>query len=189
MGVLARIVAGLALGLALGGAATAPTPEPSGYWTGPMHGTPPAGLTGAAVLDAEALTALIAKERPLLLDVAAEEVRPSGMAAEALWRPIHRSVPGSIWMPGAGDGVLSPSQEALLLARIRDLTKGEKARPIVAFCHRDCWASWNAAKRLVRAGYSRVYWFPEGVEGWQDLHEPAVVTRDETWAAAMGRAS
>ena len=26
--------------------------------------------------------------------------------------------------------------------------------------------SWNAAKRALSYGYSRVYWYPEGTDGW-----------------------
>jgi PQQ-dependent catabolism-associated CXXCW motif protein len=86
-------------------------------------------------------------------------------------------------MPGAGDGALDPARERLLAARVETLTAGARNKPVVAFCHRDCWASWNAAKRLVRSGYSRVYWFPDGVEGWQDAYEAAVVQQDPAWAA------
>ena len=26
--------------------------------------------------------------------------------------------------------------------------------------------SWNAAKRALTYGYNRVYWYPEGTDGW-----------------------
>ena len=26
--------------------------------------------------------------------------------------------------------------------------------------------SWNAAKRAVEDGYTRVFWYPDGVDGW-----------------------
>ena len=185
-----RGVAGLLLGLALCGAVAAqqsqPVPEPSGFWTGPMHGRTPPGLAGAGVVDVEALGALIAGESPVLLDVAAEDVKPAGIAPGAIWRPIHRSIPDSVWMPGAGAGALEPAQEQAFEARIDALTAGARNRPIVAFCHRDCWASWNAAKRLVLAGHSKVYWFPDGVEGWQDAHDTSVVTEDAAWASRPG---
>lgn len=179
-----QAAAALAFGLALAAAAPAPPPEPDGFWSGPMHGAAPATITGGSVIDAKALAALIDTSRPVLIDVAAEEQKPAGMPADALWRPIHRSVPGSVWFPGAGEGSLTPQLEALLLSRIDLLTGGVKTRPVVSFCHRDCWASWNAAKRLVRAGYTRVYWFPDGAEGWQDAgYQPGVVNQDSLWAA------
>jgi PQQ-dependent catabolism-associated CXXCW motif protein len=157
--------------------------EPGGFWTGPLHGRTPAGLAGGSVIDAPALAGLIASERPLLLDVAARDVKPAGLPADALWRPIHRSIPDSVWMPGAGAGDLDPAQGQRFAARIQALTMGARDRPIVVFCHPDCWASWNAAKRLVLAGYKRVYWFRDGVEGWQDARETGVVVEDPAWAS------
>jgi PQQ-dependent catabolism-associated CXXCW motif protein len=37
----------------------------------------------------------------------------------------------------------------------------------VIYCHRNCWLSWNAAKRAISYGYRNVYWFPDGMEGWR----------------------
>ncbi|RZK91246.1 MAG: rhodanese, partial [Methylobacterium sp.] len=31
-------------------------------------------------------------------------------------------------------------------------------------------------------GYTAVHWFPDGIEGWQDKHETAVVREDPEWA-------
>jgi PQQ-dependent catabolism-associated CXXCW motif protein len=184
---LLPLIAGMALVLALAqgpaGAAEPPAPpQPEGYWTGPAHGRTPAGLTGAAVLGASALGRLIEEERPLLLDVAAADQKPPGMPDDRPWRPIHRSIPGSVWMPGAGAGRLDPADEDRLRTRVAALVGARRDRPIVTFCHRDCWASWNAAKRLVQQGYTRIFWFPGGVEGWQDSYDTAVVEQDPAWA-------
>ena len=40
------------------------------------------------------------------------------------------------------------------------------------YCHEKCWLSWNAAKRAVAYGYRRVYWFPDGIEGWSAARRP-----------------
>jgi PQQ-dependent catabolism-associated CXXCW motif protein len=53
-------------------------------------------------------------------------------------------------------------------------TKGNTAHPIVLFCLRDCWMSWNAAKRALSYGYTAVSWFPDGSDGWTDLGRPLV---------------
>ena len=37
-----------------------------------------------------------------------------------------------------------------------DEADGDKAKAVVTFCRPDCWGSWNAGKRLVRAGYTAV---------------------------------
>jgi PQQ-dependent catabolism-associated CXXCW motif protein len=44
----------------------------------------------------------------------------------------------------------------------------------VFFCLKDCWMSWNAAKRALEYGYANVMWFREGTDGWQELGYPLV---------------
>ena len=156
-------------------------PEPAGIWTGPMRGHTPETLKGAAVIDLAALDAVMA-DRPVLLDVSAAEKRPADFPKDMPWLPIHRSIPGAVWLPGAGSAPLDPTREALFYKRVEELTNGDKAKAIVAFCHPECWGSWNAAKRLVLQGYTGVHWFPDGIEGWQDAHATAVVKPDAAWA-------
>lgn len=158
-------------------------PEPEGYWTGAPKGYTPKTLTGATVLDIEALDRLVAAETPVMIDVALADQKPAGFPADRPWLPTHRSIPGSAWMPGAGAAPMEPSRESRFLARVAELTGGDKAKPVVTFCRRECWGSWNAGKRLIRNGYSRVYWFPDGVEGWQDVHDTAPLKVDAAWAA------
>lgn len=158
-------------------------PEPDGFHTGPQQGYTPPTLTGATILDLDGLDRLVAESAPVLIDVAMADRRPAGMAADKPWLPAHRSIPNAVWMPNAGAAPLDPAHEALFLKRVADLTGGDKAKPIVTFCHPDCWGSWNAGKRLVQAGYTRVHWFPTGIEGWQESHETAVLKQDAAWAA------
>ncbi|NEU13206.1 rhodanese [Methylobacterium sp. BTF04] len=157
-------------------------PEPEGFHTGVQQGYTPPTLTGAMVLDIDGLDALMAQAEPVLIDVALADRRPAGMAADKPWLPAHRTIPNAVWMPNAGAAPLDPAHEALFLERVAELTGGDKAKPIVTFCHPDCWGSWNAGKRLVQQGYSRVHWFPTGIEGWQDRHETAVVKEDAAWS-------
>jgi PQQ-dependent catabolism-associated CXXCW motif protein len=42
----------------------------------------------------------------------------------------------------------------------------------VIYCLRDCWMSWNAAKRALAMGYSNVVWYPEGTDGWEEWGLP-----------------
>lgn len=159
-------------------------PEPDSLWTGPMRGHTPATLERAAVIDLSVLDAVMA-EGPLLLDVAAADKKPADFPSDMPWLPIHRSIPGAVWMPGAGLAPLDPTREGLFYRRLEKLTHGDKAKVIVTFCHPECWGSWNAAKRLVLKGYTRVNWFPEGIEGWQDTHPTAVVKPDPAWMGAQ----
>jgi len=185
----AQVAAPLVLAVLLGaaGPATSPVgvPEPEGLYTGPQHGYTPATLKGAEVVDLAGLERLVAAAaKPVLLDVAVADRKPEGLPPGRPWLPSHRSIPGSVWMPNAGATPLTPAQEETFLRRVAELTGGDKGRPVVTFCHPDCWGSWNAGKRLVLAGYAAVHWFPLGTEGWQDAHETAVIKPDPAWTAA-----
>ena len=151
-----------------------------------MYGRTPRTLSGAAVVDLAAVEALMA-EKPLLLDVGPAHRKPESFPKDRPWLPTHRSIPGAIWMPGAGAEPLDPGREALFLRRIGELTHGNAARPIVVFCQPSCWGSWNAGKRLVTNGYTGVRWFPAGVDGWQERHETAEVKPDAGWSAEPAR--
>ena len=189
--VIARAAAvtaiGPLLGLLLGAAGPADSPvnvpEPDGLYTGPPRGYTPATLKGATVIDRKGLEALL-PEGPVLIDVVLADHRPAGLPADRPWLPTHRSIPGAVWMPGAGGAPLSPEKEEAFLRRVAELTGGDRAKPVVTFCRPECWGSWNAGKRLVAAGYSRVHWFPPGVEGWQDDHDTAVAKPDPAWTHA-----
>ena len=158
-------------------------PEPPGLWTGPMYGETPPTLSGASVVDADGVAALLA-QKPLLLDVGPAPRKPETLPKDRPWLPTHRSLPGATWMPGAGLVPLDAGREALFRRRIDELAGGDKAKPIVVFCQPACWGSWNAGKRLVLQGYTRVHWFPAGIDGWQELHDTAEVQQDAAWSAS-----
>ncbi|HEY5226605.1 MAG TPA: rhodanese-like domain-containing protein [Methylovirgula sp.] len=179
-----RIIFLLAAALFLGAAAPAPVPEPSGLWQGAMHGDTPDTLKGATVLTSGAFAKLNKSKHPLLLDVAETPKKPPAMGEGMPWLPTHRTIPDAIWLVGAGDGTSDPAFAAALKLRVADLTQKDLTHPIVVFCHPHCWGSWNTAKRLIEIGYTHVYWYPEGVEGWQnDGHDTIVAKPDATWKA------
>ena len=185
-----RPFAAIALAVLLGAAAPADSPvgvqEPDGLYEGPTHGYTPPTLKGATVVDLAALDKLLADGKPVLLDVGLADRKPDNLPPGTIWLPTHRSIPGAVWLPNAGAAPLAPAQETAFFKRVEELTGGDKGRPVVAFCHPECWGSWNAAKRLVEAGYGRVVWFPLGVEGWQDTHDTVAVKADPAWTAAAG---
>ena len=156
--------------------------EPRGLWTGPIYGQTPRTLGGAVVVDLAVVEVLMA-EKPLLLDVGPAHRKPVNFPTDRPWLPTHRSIPGAIWMPGAGAAPLDAGREELFYRRIGELTRGDKTKPIVVFCRPDCWGSWNAGKRLVTRGYTSVRWFPAGIDGWQDEHATAEVEPDVGWSA------
>lgn len=187
MRLIARTAALAALSLLLGAAGPADSPvnvpEPDGLYTGPPRGYTPATLKGATVIDLKGLEGLLL-EKPVLIDVVLADRRPAGLPDDRPWLPTHRSIPGAVWLPGAGGAPLPPDQEDAFLRRVAELTGGDPSKPVVTFCRPECWGSWNAGKRLIAAGYTRVHWFPLGVEGWQDDHDTAVAKPDPAWVAA-----
>ena len=156
----------------LGAAADARHPtaaaEPRDYWTGPIDSPVPATIEGGTVIHARQLRQLLQDSRVVIVDVSNAPRRPDGLAAGAPWLPLpHRAIPGSIWIPGAGRGKIPPATDGFLQRRLAAATGNDLARPLVVYCHRQCWLSWNAAKRAIRYGYRNVYWFADGVEGWR----------------------
>ena len=186
---MVRLILSLALLLLVAGVGRSESPghvpEPAGLWQGTLHGYTPNTVAGAVVVDTAQFEKLVADKQPVMIDVADADKKPENMPATALWLPAHRSIPGAVWMPGAGSGTSDPAFAGAFERRIAGLTGGDKAKAIVAFCHPDCWGSWNAAKRLAALGYSRVYWYPEGMEGWQAVHDTVIVKADPDWAASM----
>jgi rhodanese-related sulfurtransferase len=95
------------------------------------------------------LTALINREDALLVDLSAQGDFEKG----------H--------VPGARN--IAPSQfdpESKLLAKSREL-------PVALIC-RSGMASADAARKLVKAGYKRVYWLDGGIAAWQQANLPLV---------------
>ena len=78
----------------------------------------------------------------------------------------RKSLPGAIWLPETGRGVLLPVIEKYLKTNLNGLTDGNKNTPLVVFCISDCWMSWNAAQHMARLGYTDINWFPLGTDGW-----------------------
>ncbi|MBP7000806.1 rhodanese-like domain-containing protein [Amaricoccus sp.] len=177
-GLIGALALVLLAGRALAGDAP---PEPEGYRTGDLRAATPATLSGATVLDLAALEAAVAGGA-VLIDVGPAPVKPADMPADRPWLPTHRSIPGAVWLPGAGLGDDLPAdREELLLGEVAGLTGGDKAKAVVVFCKPDCWASWNVGRRLVLAGYSAVGWFPGGVDAWQVDHPTAPVEAPAGW--------
>ena len=78
------------------------------------------------------------------------------------------SLPGAVWLPEVGRGVLTDDMQGYLETNLARLTGGDVSRPLVIFCVADCWMSWNAAQRVADLGYREVLWFRLGTDGWLD---------------------
>lgn len=159
------------LAAALTGAA--PTvPEPAEYHGEPYRSAVPATLAGALVVDA-AGAAEAQAHGAALIDVLPRTARPAGLPPGTLWRdPPHATIPGAIWLPGVGYDALPARDEQRLKATLAEVTKADKAGPVLFFCKADCWMSWNAARRAVALGYTGVLWFPGGTDDWAAAGKP-----------------
>jgi PQQ-dependent catabolism-associated CXXCW motif protein len=156
--------------------AAGPAPEPSDVWTGLPNGDVPETLRGGTVIHTQSLAELIAQKHPVLIDVVPAPRRPpSGVFLP----PPHPAIPGTVWLPGIGWGKLSDEMALFLAFRLEELTGGDHARPLVFYCRPHCWLSWNAAFRAIQVGYSQVYWYPDGIESWQQTGLPTKPVRPE----------
>ncbi len=168
---LALILA-LCAGFGLAARAEAP-PEPADYRQDDYRAPTPATLAGATVVTTAEAAQLWHEGKTLFVDVLPHAPKPAELPAGTLWHdPPHRTIEKATWLPEVGRGTLAPETEAYFRAGLDALTGGDKARPLLLFCKRDCWMSWNAGKRAVAYGYSHVYWYPEGVDGWADAGLP-----------------
>src|SRR5262245_3255651 len=148
-------------------------PEPDGYRQDNYRAPTPAGLQGARTgTTAEAETRWPARAR-VVGDGMAPVPKPKNLPPGTIWRDKPRlNIPGRTWLPDTGYGALAPATEAYLATGLATLSGGDRARPIVIYCQRDCWMSWNAAKRALASGYTNIIWYPEGTDGWQDAGLP-----------------
>jgi len=161
-------------GALLAGAAWAQDiPEPDGYRTSEYRAPTPATLRGARVVTtAEAETLWKAKDA-IFVDVMPHAPRPANLPAGTIWRERPRlNIPGSIWLPDTGYGDLAAPTMDYFRRGLEAATAGDPARTVVFYCLRDCWMSWNAARRAMGSGYTSVVWYPEGTDGWQSAGLP-----------------
>jgi PQQ-dependent catabolism-associated CXXCW motif protein len=156
----------MAAALLLAAAPNAP-PEPQDYRMDDYRAPTPATLRGAVVLDTDQARALWERHQAVFIDVLPRPPRPPNLPASTIWRDKPRfDIPGSIWLPDTGYGALAPSMQQYFQRGLEQASGGDHARLLVFYCLADCWMSWNAAKRAIALGYTRVAWYPDGTDGW-----------------------
>jgi len=155
-----------------------PADEPAGYRTEDFRAPVPATLHGARVLTSDDAADLWNRNGAVFIDVYPQAPKPPSLPAGTFWRdPVHRSIEGAAWMPNVGYGALSHEMDDYFRARLDALSHGNRDAALVFFCLKDCWMSWNAAKRALEYGYTNVLWFPDGTDGWQELGYPLVAVQ------------
>jgi PQQ-dependent catabolism-associated CXXCW motif protein len=147
------------------GAGEAP-PEPNSYRESDYRAPTPLTLKGARVLTTDEAAVMQRAGDAAFIDVLPQAPRPKNLPANVVWRDKPRfDIPGSVWLPDTGYGELAP----VMLDYFRgglDKALAGGARPLVFYCLKECWMSWNAARRALELGYKNVDWYPEGSDGW-----------------------
>jgi PQQ-dependent catabolism-associated CXXCW motif protein len=142
--------------------------EPDDYRTDAYLASTPATLKGARVVTTDEAHALWAAGAAAFVDVLPRPPRPRDLPPGTIWRDKpRRDIPGSVWLPDTGYGELAAVTQDYLRAGLARVTAGDATRPLVFYCLKDCWMSWNAAKRALEMGYRHVVWYPDGTDGWQ----------------------
>lgn len=150
--------------------AAAPPAEPANYRTDNYRTPVPLTLKGATVLSSPDAMKLWEAKSAIFIDVYPHPPKPPDLPADTLWRETtHQSIEGAVWLPNVGYGVLSVANDTYFRRNLDALTGGDKAKKLVFFCLRNCWMSWNAAKRALSYGYTNVDWYRDGTDGWQEI--------------------
>ena len=179
--------AGLALALSIaallacGASAQEAPSEPDSYRMDSYRAPTPATLKGARALTSAQAHELWKSGRAAFIDVLPQAPRPANLGADVVWRDKPRfDIPGSLWLPDTGYGALAQTVEAYFRAGLRKASSGDPRHELVFYCLRECWMSWNAAKRAIAAGYGNVDWYPLGSDGWAEAGWPLEERRPET---------
>ncbi len=127
----------------------------------------PIVVPGARTIRTQDLAVLLEHRKPLVVDVIA-------------W---GKSVPGAIGLWGAGIGGSTTDEfQERLRQKMQQLTRGDRSVAIVT-------VAWNAERhhgrnltlRLVRLGYTEVYWFRGGREAWEAAGLPVTEVSMQDW--------
>ena len=174
---IALICAAVAPFAALGNEAP---PEPQSYRMEDYRAPTPATLNGARVLTTDEAHEIWKQGDAALIDVLPQAPRPANLGPEVVWRDKRRfDIPGRLWLPDTGYDALALIMESYLRAGLQRATRDDPNKTILFYCLRDCWMSWNAAKRATAFGYRNVDWRPEGTDGWSAAGLPLESRRPE----------
>ncbi len=146
--------------------------EPEDYHGEPYRGEVPLTLEGAEVVSNE--EALELWEQGVgFVDVLPHAPKPD-LPEGTIWNEKkHFSIPGAIWLPNVGYEKIAKVTSEYFTEGLQKISKDDNTAPLVIFCQAECWMSWNAAKRAMEYGYENIYWYPEGVTGWEEMLEDA----------------
>ena len=162
----------------------------TGYRIARYRTPTPDSVPGGTRIDIEELDRLLSQKQAVLIDVmAAEGAGPD--PATGKWRlsKPHENIPGSVWLPDVGKGRLEKEIDSYFQNNLSRLTAGDKSHAIIFYCLADCWMSWNAVQRAASYGYTQIYWYPEGNDGWRDWDRELVLAKPVPVTVAVAAAS
>lgn len=171
---------GLTLSGLLASTALADTPPFSadGYRNGLYRSPTPATAETAQTVDTAQVQALLQQQPPaLLIDVYKRQF----LNGQFIASETHANLPGSHWLANTGDGQLDAQWNQYFSRHLQRLSGGDRQRAIVFYCRSDCWLSWNAVKRATALGYSRLYWYRDGLDAWEGAGLPVVAATPEAF--------
>jgi len=129
------------------------------------------------VVDDDAAFALWKTGRVVFVDVLPKPPKPKLPEGTIFREKPRYSIPDSIWLANVGYGRLAEQTDQYFQGHLEAETD-DKDTPVLFFCLRDCWMSWNAAKRaLTEYGYTHVFWYPDGTDGWQFFDYPVAKSK------------
>jgi PQQ-dependent catabolism-associated CXXCW motif protein len=141
----------------------------------------PLQAEGGRTISTGELQALLAgQQRPALLNV--QPLR--WQQGFFLLNEPFLHIPGSRWIPNVGLGELEDGWEHYFRHHLAAVTGGEKSAAVVIYCRADCWMSWNAVKRAASWGYTNLYWYRDGVDGWREADLELIEARPEPYPVA-----
>lgn len=149
----------------------------TGYRIARYRSPVPAEVPGGKRVGIDEIDGLLGDRKAILLDVMPSE--GAGLIAETgEWATKrHENIPGSTWLPDVGRGRIDARLTRYLIDNLDRLTDGDKTRAIIVYCQSDCWMGWNAVQRIAALGFTSLYWYPDGIDGWRDW--------DRTFAPAI----
>ena len=132
-------------------------------------GKTPTTAPGVATVSTRQLAGMLADTRPLVIDT--------------MWNTWLRSIPGAVGIDFNGNtrGSFTDAVQQRLERKLRTLTSGDMAKPIVAVSGNAAnFDGYNLALRIHHAGYTNVYWYRGGREAWEvaGLPEADLVAQD-----------
>jgi adenylate cyclase len=135
------------------------------------QGKTPTAAPSVTTIGTEQLAAMLETEKPLVIDTMV-----------ASWYRSVRGAVGLVFLDRGTGGTFTDAVQQRLEAKLRQLTGGDMAKPVVAMSFNVTqFDGYNLALRLRHAGYTNVFWYRGGREAWEVAGKPEDEVRPTDW--------